>query len=131
MKYLEEFNWFRKKKAEVKPKLNPISKEEIDDILLELSDMGYIVGNLGPIAPSRHTGEFVISCHGESEYSRFNWLAVKDCFLRLKNYLGDHYIEFSYKLYYTEYKETTIELTENTELDNFGKTIFGAYIYYK
>ena len=103
MIYLKNFNESIGEDLENRKKIN----EDINDILLELTDIGIKVellpyfislnknskhykyqGHLSSINITGKTDNGMVHC--------IEWPDVKDCVLRLKDYLGDKFIEFNY-----------------------------------
>ena len=121
MKHLEGFSWFRKKKET--PIIKPIIEQNvIDDILLELKDLGVILfyrdfnndkyGHVKEILGSYH--EYFAIADYET-VTLMDWKDIKDCLLRLKDYLGKNYVTF----YYRNRRKAMYEivLNENTNID--------------
>ena len=103
MKHLEKFNWFKKNRK------SKISQDIIDDICLELKDIGIMVTKV------IYDGRGAIMIRRESGNVPMEWDEIKDTCLRLKDYLGKNYIDFSY---YYSYKRTfRVELNEDTEIN--------------
>jgi hypothetical protein len=117
MKYLKKYKTFES------------VKEDLTDILTELTDMGY------------HVMVDVDSYYEDLEVKsvivlniRNKWSELKEYVLRVKDYLGDNYLNFSYRLYNTEqgstksYRYKIIDISEDTEIDG---TILSFVIKYK
>ena len=113
MKYLEGFNWFRK------DKLKEISIIDIQDICLELQDAGM---NFGILSISREKDITIkqIKFIKNSVSNEIYWDDVKDCILRLKDYLGNNFVSFSYQ-YYVHYYSN----------NDYRKSIAGTQTLYK
>ena len=116
MKYLKRFN--------------ESLKSDIDDILLELSDLGINVSNemlrRGELGYDQDIHLFMIKCIS-IENGDFNdgleWRDIKDCILRIKQYLGKRFVRFLYRKYdvtwyHSKYysKSKYIELNEDTDI---------------
>jgi len=107
----------------LRAKYESCNREDIDDILLELKDLDLnIYNNNGLIAiyPNRVRNiREVIARSGAGEIEKkylINWPDVKDCMLRLKDYLGDKFISFSYKGR-RDLQPYKIVLDESTEIN--------------
>ena len=81
MKYLKRFNE------------SLVSKEVLKDILLELDDLGMTTvvyeGFIICIIPRDDSAPMM----------RIKWDEIKDCILRVKNYLAENFIRFSYRTF--------------------------------
>jgi len=90
MKYLRKFN-------------ESVDTDNLEDILLELEDMG-IGSSYVHESPGHQLSDLtyekswirisidLIKSYNNNIY--INWDDVKDCILRIKNYLGDRFIDF-------------------------------------
>ena len=114
-----------------------ISNQDIKDICLELEDLGYTIkmegfGNSSNPVNSNYVKircNKIIHYNGLSGLTDLKWNEIKDCFLRLKDYLGDRYVQFFYysnnksKMGHVHHEDTgrfhRIILNDNTNLDNF------------
>lgn len=78
MKYLRKYNE------------SYINIEDIKDICLELTDLGIVISISSTDA---YRNKNVIYFHNYNIHNGMKWNDVKDCLLRLKDYLGDNYDE--------------------------------------
>jgi len=126
MKHLEKFNWFKKRKEPiVEPVVEPIvepkrfspSRETLEDICLELEDLGMLVridhGDFWKgVESMAHNASMSIK-YGEIWSDKYRegilWMDIKDCILRLKDYLGDNYVN----LYYINYLDRLIHIDDH------------------
>jgi hypothetical protein len=118
MKYLKKYKTFES------------VKEDLTDILSELEDMGYSV----VVDQDAYYNDLEVKAILVSNI-RNRWSELKDYALRVKDYLGDNYLNFAYRLseingpvhpvknYYTVF-----EINEDTEIDG---TILSFVIKYK
>ena len=116
-----------------------ISEQEIEDICLELKDLGYTI-NI-----EKHEDFTKIICSklkdmGANVFPEFidvNWNEVKDCFLRLQDYVGYRYIGFYYKTRefhnFGDKRTNTqyIPLNEDTKIDASIKLVAMKYENYE
>jgi len=80
----------------------------IKDICLELEDIGMLIRFDQNWLYSKHKGSYLdfidflvpISLHKNKD---IEWEDVKDCILRLKDYLGDRFVTFTYRLFSSDY----------------------------
>jgi len=85
MRYLKKFN-------------ESISRETIEDILLELKDIGLTIEFRDEYATKDDyysrigTGNGFILVYYTGEYDYIKYDDIKDCLLRVKDYLGDNFI---------------------------------------
>jgi hypothetical protein len=121
MKYLKKYKTFES------------VKEDLIDILSELEDVGYSV----VVDQDAYYDDLEVKAIIVRDIRRNNWSELKDYALRVKDYLGDKYLNFAYRLskanntpgppsaknYYT-----VVELNEDTEIDG---TILSFIIKYK
>jgi len=121
MKHLRRFN-------------ESIDQEDLNDILLELRDMDFKVSGSKPLRPGAtgfdpdHEYYRVSSITRDKSGNGTPWKDLKDCVLRIKNYIGDHFVRFYYKSgedTLDRYK--TIELNENTEIEGTIAVIIIMY----
>jgi len=110
MKYLKKFN-------------EASNIEDIKDILLEIEDDHYdiFIYDHKHLVSDRH-GSSTISISSHNHYDKLNWDDIKDCCLRLKDYLGDNFIKFE-NFEGTlnsngNYRWKEIELNEHTQIDS-------------
>jgi len=128
MKHLKRFN-------------ESANEEDIKDILLELEDDGFYFYNtkdpllnyvendcinivIKKVSNEPHDGGYF----GENKV--FYWSDIKDVCLRLKDYLGDNFVDFGYATDYSSYyrrREENIPLDENTEIDGYLNNIYITY----
>jgi len=125
MRYLEKFNWFKKEKVIKIPIYEPsteISKVDIEDISLELEDLGFkfyierpYTGDSLHIYDEFIGSSFIIF---QKEDLTTKWSDIKDCILRLKDYLGNRYVTFRCSTFYKGrgVYNTYSTLDENTKI---------------
>jgi hypothetical protein len=120
MKYLKKYKTFES------------VKEDLTDILSELEDMGYGVS----VDQDAYYNDLEVKAIIVGNI-RNNWSELKDYVLRVKDYLGDNYLNFAYRLSKANntpgppseknyYK--VVEINEDTEIDG---TILSFIIKYK
>jgi len=124
MKYLRKFN------EAVSPELTPKEMQDIEDILLEVKDIRMFIHFSENSIYKNWLNQIpynFISCTDISSLS-IKWKDIKDCVLRVKDYLGNKYVSFSY----TNFGMGPIdcELNEYTNTGN-NKDIYKVVIYYK
>lgn len=104
---------------------NQMSQLDIEDILLEVKDIGYDVvveENFKHTIYDRNDGLYYIKIYKNAEIP-VNFDEIKDCVLRLKDYLGDRYIRcHTYSTnamldLVSRSNWQTIELNEDTTID--------------
>ena len=106
----------------------------IKDILLELEDMDINIYFTGPGMRSekwtpqfgaykKARGEYMYEIMGNPICKHFlEWDDIKDCILRLKNYIGGNFISFSYIKYslpftgFFQSEPTFIHINNNTKI---------------
>jgi len=94
-------------------KFNESIREDIEDILLELKDIGFTIDIIPKQYKAYSTGTIFIEKSENENYTyrddgynrlEFKWEEIKDCVLRLKDYLGKNFISFEYTLGGEEYE---------------------------
>ena len=107
--------------------VNESTEEDLKDILLDLQDMGYRVIHNDDVLlavtgePSNVKAIVVRDVMKPSEWVELPWSELKEYALRIKDYLGDKYLDFSYRSIFAGeesnlYKK--VELNEMTEIDD-------------
>jgi len=113
MKYLRKYNE------------SYINIEDIKDICLELTDLGIVISISSTDA---YRNKNVIYFHNYNIHNGMKWNDVKDCLLRLKDYLGDKFIEFGYSSVTNLYYNHITELNEYTYIKEPINSMFLRYI---
>ena len=103
MKYLTKF------KNYLKHRKNKPSREDIQDIVFELEDIGIIVRVVNEASRGEVAyilGSFALPyAYIPDDWSQIKYMAwddIKDCILRLKDYLGNKFLHFRYSTYVEE-----------------------------
>lgn len=115
------------------------TKDDLMDILLELQDEGYRVMHNDDVMlavtgePSNVKAIWVRDASNPSYSKGLDWSELRDYALRIKDYLGDKYVNFSWRPIVSvpvngDNPYRTVELNEDTEID--GK-VWSFVIKYK
>jgi hypothetical protein len=103
------------------------TEQDLRDILIELKDMGYRVLHsddimLDPTTEGRVEAIIVRDVMRPSDWIELPWSELKEYALRVKDYLGDKYLSFSWRKILGDDPRTnpykTVELNEDTEIDD-------------
>ena len=87
MKHLRKFN-------------ESIDQEILNDILLELEDIGMRTDIIRGYVSSIGYIHFIVIKSPDPNNKTIYWGDVEDCILRLKDYLGDNFLNGWYRKYY-------------------------------
>lgn len=97
-------------------KLYESFETDLEDILLEITDLGYEYYIDYFTGESEHINALIIDNKKGETYIIFD--EVKDCLLRLKDYLGNRFIDCTvYNGVLSEWKYKSINLTEYSNFD--------------
>ena len=126
MKYLEKFNWFRKKEKEkeVDTPLKDIDEQVIKDICLELEDLGLFITYEDNMIIGLSGGKIDYpfqTCNEVKFIGHIEWENMKDSILRLKEYLGNRYIKFWYRTYSNPNHRNALNWSERIKLVNIDE----------
>jgi len=91
-------------------------EQTLREICLELEDINYVIkiNRPGVIAfDERNWDTNTLIIRKESIYNNLSWDTIKEYLLRIKEYLGDNFVNFYY-LSKPEWEWACIELNENT-----------------
>jgi hypothetical protein len=110
-------------------KLYESFETDIEDILLEITDLNYsyaINDKHNELGIYNSAYIAITKIDNQGKYEFINGNDIKDCVLRLKDYIGNRYI--CCKIYSNNpFESKTFELTEDCDL----KSPYGLLIYYK